>query len=379
MTFYPEPEHRPSAPRLPAAGWLPDPSETDLERYWNGSRWTPRTRNRFTRLETGVVPDPAPQRRSRRERAPRDGRSTGSKLSTTLLIILGLAVSYQWVNSAGYLPAWATPTAVVAAFGEPEAFETDYPVFGSTELVNHLERGMIAQESSIDITYWFQNEGQAGVEDALFEAGVQNPYLFVAGWGIRQTGSLVFLEPDYTYGDEEAERRRSETRQAVQAGLAASGANAATTETEKATLIHDYIVTLADYDMGAFEAIERGDSSAHVAQSQEAYGIFVFGTAVCNGYAQAFTAMAESAGLDAVMVTGSDSSGDTGGDHAWNKVRIDGRWLLVDTTWDDPVGAPPGLEVRRDYLLVADDHPLLATRTADSYWAVDANLAGFAS
>lgn len=114
-----------------------------------------------------------------------------------------------------------------------------------------------------------------------------------------------------------------------------------------------------------------------MAQSQEAYGIFVFGTAVCNGYAQAFTAMAEAAGLEAVMVTGSDSAGDTGGNHAWNKVRIDGRWLLVDVTWNDPTGWTGG--ILHDYLLIADDHPLLATRTVDSQWVVDANLASFAS
>ena len=49
-------DRRPVTPRLPDAGWLPDPASYDIERYWDGSRWTQRTRDRATGIESGVRP-----------------------------------------------------------------------------------------------------------------------------------------------------------------------------------------------------------------------------------------------------------------------------------------------------------------------------------
>ena len=57
---------------------------------------------------------------------------------------------------------------------------------------------------------------------------------------------------------------------------------------------------------------------------------------VCYGYANLFTALAGEAGLDAHTVTGIIKSAhpEAGLDaHAWNAVRIDGQWLLLDTAW----------------------------------------------
>ena len=44
---------RPLTPRLPSAGWMPDPSRTDIERYWDGAAWTARTRDRYSLVEHG--------------------------------------------------------------------------------------------------------------------------------------------------------------------------------------------------------------------------------------------------------------------------------------------------------------------------------------
>lgn len=59
---------------------------------------------------------------------------------------------------------------------------------------------------------------------------------------------------------------------------------------------------------------------------------------VCENYARLYQRMAELAGLEAVMVTG-HARGDylqpgsfTIG-HAWNAVKIDGAWQLLDATW----------------------------------------------
>lgn len=406
-------------PRLPERGWLPDPSHTDLERFWDGTRWTGRTRDRHTRAET---PPPAemvyrprawlhePQRRPRaawrRFSMRRVMVATASVVAVAGLwhvhaVSEGDAVPVTdiladaWGNQAPSAPAaWpgsepaepahpADPAhpvdpGVVVPLADDGSTVTDsgYPAFGSTDLVRTLEAGLTAQDDTIRVSAWDGRGGFDAINDAMFEALSQNPYAYVTEWQVMSLSTGFEITPSYTYDAVEAERRRAATRTAAADALAASGASAATTDVDKVTAIHDWIVDYASYDMGVFESIERGETGPRVAQSQEAYGILVMGTAVCNGYAMAFTAMAEQAGLNAVVVTGADSAGLTGGSHAWNKVLIDGEWLLVDATWDDPIGMPQG-ETLRDYLLVPDGSPLLSTRTTGTDWMVDENLGAF--
>jgi len=62
---------------------------------------------------------------------------------------------------------------------------------------------------------------------------------------------------------------------------------------------------------------------------------------VCFGFASVFEALAKASGLDCVTVQGYSkgyrfSAGDPLAEkpnHAWNAVRVDGTWRLVDCTW----------------------------------------------
>lgn len=278
---------------------------------------------------------------------------------------------YVGLGLFGKLPAQA-PLASVLTPTMPYGPETSYPVFGSNELVTYLARSMVAQERSIDVKYWTTVKGfrVEDLNDAMLEAHVQNPYTFSDKWSFAPgTGRI---EPDYLYDDTEAERRRSLVASSVKEALVASGASEASTDAERVAAIHDYVTQIATYDYEAFQEIGAGignSASARVVQSQQAYGILIDGTAVCNGYAQTFQLMADELGLRVVTVTGTDSAGLTGASHAWNKVWVDGAWRIVDVTWDDREGAPPS----RDYLLTLDSDPILGTRTQDLDWVVDAN------
>ncbi len=54
---------------------------------------------------------------------------------------------------------------------------------------------------------------------------------------------------------------------------------------------------------------------------------------VCQGYALAFKKMMDEYGVACVVVTGTAN----GGGHAWNMVKIGGKWYHIDVTWDDPI------------------------------------------
>ena len=61
-----------------------------------------------------------------------------------------------------------------------------------------------------------------------------------------------------------------------------------------------------------------------------AYAAMVNKTAVCQGYAVLLYRLALSLGLDCRIVVGIGN----GGPHAWNIIKIDGKYYCVDVTWD---------------------------------------------
>ena len=63
-----------------------------------------------------------------------------------------------------------------------------------------------------------------------------------------------------------------------------------------------------------------------------AVGALVDGEANCQGYSDAFRLLAALAGLEVRKQSGVDGNGEL---HDWNVVRLNGKWYIVDTTWDD--------------------------------------------
>jgi len=64
---------------------------------------------------------------------------------------------------------------------------------------------------------------------------------------------------------------------------------------------------------------------------------------VCQGYAELTNVLIRMAGIPCRVVSGyaiwvDSQSWETvnhvGSNHAWNEAFVDGRWVIIDTTWD---------------------------------------------
>ncbi|WNM26400.1 DUF2510 domain-containing protein [Demequina capsici] len=381
-------------PRLPAPGWLPDPARTDLERYWDGAGWT-----EFTRPRAGVpgwTPQPQAAQPPMSWQASAQTSSLQHWAHTPDLpvsaakprrrtlglggrLLLWALLAALIVVPAGYLgrlPLWVPwPTMLTAPV--PTGPDVAYPVFGTEDLSLYLARAMVVQERSIDVTgYVSKVGGVPGIHDAMYEALAQNPYVFVSGWSVSYSAFRTTVVPDYIYADSEAERRRVATADAVATIVASPDVARAQGDYALASAIHDAVVAANDYDYAAVDEADRGydsGTSAVVAQSQEAYGALVEGSSVCTGYAQAYELLADAVGLSSVIVTGDADNGESIAAHAWNKVLINGEWVLVDTTWDDVLAWGSS----HSYFAVPDGDPSLTTRTADDYWVIDSHVGDY--
>lgn len=94
-------------------------------------------------------------------------------------------------------------------------------------------------------------------------------------------------------------------------------ANGATSEYEKALILHDALVENVFYQ--------------ETSNSHGSYGALVEGVAVCEGYAEAYQVLLEKVGIMSYVVRGWGG----GERHAWNLVRLDGKFYYTDLTWDD--------------------------------------------
>ncbi len=124
------------------------------------------------------------------------------------------------------------------------------------------------------------------------------------------------------------ERYEKELKKAV------SGINKKWRPEQKAMYIHDYIIQHVTY---AWDKLGNPNFAEGYA-----YDALIGHRTICNGYADLFFDMANKAGLKTEFVA------STKLDHAWNAVRINGKWYYVDCTWDDGGSVPsyPGVHYK---------------------------------
>ncbi|MCW3127709.1 MAG: transglutaminase domain protein [Bacteroidetes bacterium] len=110
-----------------------------------------------------------------------------------------------------------------------------------------------------------------------------------------------------------------------------------TTDMEKARAAFTWVAHHISYDDEAYNSGKHPDQSAT--------NVLKIHRAVCEGYANLYKSLCEAMGLDAVKISGyakgySYNDGDhfSKTNHAWNAVKVDGRWILLDATWGSGVG-----------------------------------------
>lgn len=140
-----------------------------------------------------------------------------------------------------------------------------------------------------------------------------------------------------------------------------------TSDGTKVHYIYDYLVDTVLYD---YEFVDTVMKDQNIKDSNKFFlykclymeGVFGFTNsktfeqtncvAICDGISKAVLCMCAIEGIPVIKV-----SGKSGGvAHAWNKVKIDNNWYLVDATWGNVRNLENEIEIMtHDYLLVADD------------------------
>ena len=109
---------------------------------------------------------------------------------------------------------------------------------------------------------------------------------------------------------------------------------------EKVRAVHHWLVYNVSYNSDVFDRQRFPETDGrnpnppyrrYRFESQTAWAALILRTVVCGGYSDAFNFMLEPLGIGVYYITGYVRCGTY---HAWNMVRIDGRWFHVDLTWN---------------------------------------------
>jgi len=181
----------------------------------------------------------------------------------------------------------------------------------------------------------------------------------------------VFDQIDYARIDDQVTKTPDSAETSVET-LAAHLVTPARNDLERAWSIFRWMADNVTYDV---ESLLAGHMPASDSQS-----VLERRSSVCEGYANLFAALAKAAGLEVVKITGHAKGYGyaVGGDdtqpsnHAWNAVRIDGRWRLIDATWGaghfDPEERAFTRSLQPHYFLTPPDEFVAGHFPEDDRW-----------
>jgi len=101
------------------------------------------------------------------------------------------------------------------------------------------------------------------------------------------------------------------------------------TVNDKIKAMHDYFVNHSVYDSERAENIKAGKDTNPKYESHKAIGPLLQGITLCSGYSDAMKIYLDRLGIPNYKIANTE--------HIWNLVYLDGKWLHLDLTWDDPV------------------------------------------
>lgn len=94
----------------------------------------------------------------------------------------------------------------------------------------------------------------------------------------------------------------------------------------KIKIIHDWVADNIYYDLDTFH---KGPKNADVSYQE----VLKTKKTICAGYANLYEKMCEYAGIEILKISGIAKGLDPLGPHAWNAIKLNGKWYIIDTTW----------------------------------------------
>lgn len=261
-------------------------------------------------------------------------------------------------ESLGAEVQWVSTTQTVIITSAPVQQETVL-VFhqnikeNSDPLYNQVLKGL--KEAEEKVVFMTDNQEQHGDVEKVLSVAQQvlqdHPYLnYIESLEVRvRSGRTTCIEILFQYNFPAREvKKMIQAVEEKSLEIIKKEIKPGMTDLEKEKALHDYVVLNTRYDY------ENYQSNAIPKESYTAYGVLVNGVGVCQGYAAAMCKLLDMVGIENQFIIGTVHNSRGTESHGWNKVKINGRWYHLDTTWNDPAPDLPGM-ISYKYFNLTDD------------------------
>ena len=219
--------------------------------------------------------------------------------------------------------------------GEGLSFSAEeYPYY---QMLSENQQSVYRQiyANAQNLTEKFAPEKTVSASDVktAFEAVIgDHPEMFwlETGYSSKYLANGQCVEIDLKYNSTADDLESAKQRFDAAAQNLITGAASLDSNYEKEKYVHDALASAVTYDLTAD-------------MNQSAYSALVKGKSVCAGYARAYQYLLQQLGIPCYYCTGY-----SGGDHAWNIVKLEDGYYNVDVTWDDEAA------IRYDYFNKTD-------------------------
>ena len=154
----------------------------------------------------------------------------------------------------------------------------------------------------------------------MFYSDTPEYFWYSGAWSAQYDGTTLTVLPVYTMTGGMLNSAKSAYNKKVNELIKGLEGKS---DYEKSKILYDRLINTVAYK--------------NTANDQNAYGALVEGEAVCNGYARAYQHLMKEVGIPTWYVRGVSVNPSTNVQigHAWNLVKLDGKWCYTDVTWDD--------------------------------------------
>lgn len=219
--------------------------------------------------------------------------------------------------------------------GEGLSFSAEeYPYY---QMLSENQQSVYRQiyANAQNLTEKFAPEKTVSASDVktAFEAVIgDHPEMFwlETGYSSKYLANGQCVEIDLKYNGTADDLESAKQRFDAAAQNLITGAASLDSNYEKEKYVHDALASAVTYDLTAD-------------MNQSAYSALVNGKSVCAGYVRAYQYLLQQLGIPCYYCTGY-----SGGDHAWNIVKLEDGYYNVDVTWDDAAA------IRYDYFNKTD-------------------------
>ncbi|MGL4522866.1 MAG: transglutaminase domain-containing protein [Bacilli bacterium] len=201
-----------------------------------------------------------------------------------------------------------------------------FTIFADSAFEEYVAESLLAGRKNISLQAFPSYQDTETIADQMFKVIYQNPYILNVE-SFDYDFSTKTIQIKYIGSYKEIKKKQMEIARKT-TKIISEIIEEKQSEVEKVRSIYTFLERESDFEEGQSPKEEIVQTKKEQFEYNSTYGIMVKKKGTSLSYAQTFKLLSAKIGIENIVVTGQLNHSI----HAWNKVKIDGKWFNIDVT-----------------------------------------------